>query len=118
MKPGSRVVHVFLTKRPIDSQEWPAVYSELENQTTTGRERAEAAYGRCSPVITLDFDAELATSDERNRLVEAVAAVRRDHDAFEQMNDGSAPRRALEAHQQRGALLEVIEGLLNGSLRL
>lgn len=65
-------------------------------------------------------EVELPTVEERNRLAEAVKDVRQCHDIYERdMENGDVRHHQADAnHMQRGALLDLIEGLLDGKLRL
>lgn len=116
-----RKVYVFLTQRPIDKQEWPVVYGgDIGHQTKPTHQMAEECPHRTTPVVVVDFDAPVATPEERSRLVEVVASMRRDHEAYDRLAEHGDVRSHLSDanHVQRGALLDLIEGLLDGRVKL
>ncbi len=48
--------YAFLMRRPRDTQAWPVIY--------TDRERAEAAFGRVSPVIEVELTEVAEPADD------------------------------------------------------
>lgn len=106
----TRVAYVFMIKRPVDKFEWPAVYGVTDN----AEELAQAAFGRCSPVITVDFDAEVATPEQRTEMAKAVAELRGTYDTARVMEAGYANPLAAPCE----ALLDLVDALLEGRVRL
>lgn len=100
-----RRAYVFMVKRPIDKEEWPVAYGG-EN----AEQLAKDASGRHSPVITVDFDAERATPEERAELEASVKHFRGLFEAVNLPDAGLAP--------VCGALLDLVEGLLDGRVKL